>query len=66
MPVFFDISRYLRDNQFDIVWGYHPARDPPQMDPQEQIFLTAQTRVPGFYDISRYLNRQYFNRVPTT
>ena len=30
--VFFDISRYLRDKCFDLVWGCHPQAN-PHMDP---------------------------------
>ena len=51
----FDISRYLTDKYFDIVWGCHPSGDPPKWTPQKLIFWTAQLRVPMFYDISRYL-----------
>ena len=41
VPVFLDISRYLRDKYFDIIWGYHsPRRPPPNGPPQKQIFLT--------------------------
>ena len=40
VPVFLDISRYLRDKYFDIIWGYHPPGDPPNGPPQKQIFLT--------------------------
>ena len=35
--LFFDISRYLIDKYFDIVWGATP-QGPPQMDPQKSIF----------------------------
>ena len=40
---FFHISRYLKDNSFDIVWQYHPHRD------SSKIFLEW-PRVP-FYSI---------------
>ena len=33
-PVFFDISRYLKDQFFDIVWGCHSPRNP-----QKIVFL---------------------------
>ena len=33
----FDISTYLRDKYFGIVWGYSPSRN-PQTDPQNQFF----------------------------
>ena len=33
--MFFDISRYLRGNNFDIVWGYHP---PGNATPKYQFF----------------------------
>ena len=40
--VLFDISRYLTDKYFDIVWGCHiPPRGPPQMDPPKIIFRMA-------------------------
>ena len=35
---FFDISRYLTDKYFDIVWGCHPPPGTPQTDPQKSIF----------------------------
>ena len=59
MPVFYDISRYLTDKYFDIVWGCHPPRDPPK----NQFFLWFNLRVPVFYDISRYLPDKYFDIV---
>ena len=34
----FDISRYLTDKYFDIVWGCDPPLGTPQMDPQKSIF----------------------------
>ena len=41
--VVFDISRYLTDNYFDIVWGCHPPRGPPrepsQMGPPKKQFF---------------------------
>ena len=42
VPVLFDISGYLTDKYFDIVWGWHLPGDPfkwtPQMEPQKSIF----------------------------
>ena len=40
MPVFFDISRYLRGKYFDRVWGTNPA-ETPQMDPPKINFLNG-------------------------
>ena len=57
MPVFYDISIYLTDKYFEVVWGCPPG------DPQKSIFSTAQARVPLFYDISRYLTKKYFDIV---
>ena len=61
---FYDISRYLTDKYFDIVWGCHPpSRGTPKWTPQKSIFWTAQLRVPVCFDISRYLTDKYFDRV---
>ena len=38
MLLFFDISRYLTDKYFDIVWGCHPPRTPPNGPPKNQFF----------------------------
>ena len=38
VPVFYDISRYLTDKYFDIVWECHPPRDPPKWNPKNQFF----------------------------
>ena len=35
-PVMFDISRYLPDKEFDIIWRY--PRDPPIGRPKTQFF----------------------------
>ena len=35
---FFDFSRYLTDNYFDISWGYHPPWGPPKRTPKNQLF----------------------------
>ena len=37
----FDISRYLTDKYFDIVWGCHAPRGHPQMDPPKINFLNG-------------------------
>ena len=64
VPVCYDISRYLTDKYFDIVWGcHHPPGDPPKWTPKKSIFWMAQARVPVFYDISRYLTDKYFDIV---
>ena len=63
VPVFYDISRYLIDKYFDIVWGCHALGDPPNGLAKNQCFLTAQLRVPVFYDISIYLTDKYFDIV---
>ena len=36
--VVFDISRYLTDKYFDIVWGCHLPGNPPKWTPQKLIF----------------------------
>ena len=38
VPVCFDISIYLTDKYFDIVWGCHPPRGPPNGSPKNQFF----------------------------
>ena len=62
VPVCFDISRYLTNKYFDIVWGCHPPGTSPNGPPKNIIFWTAQLRIPVFYDIIRYLTDKYFNR----
>ena len=59
--MFYDISRYFLDKYFDIVWGCHPPGDPPNEPLQKSIFLTAQARVPVFYDIRRDLTDKLFD-----
>ena len=36
--LFFDISRYLTDKYFDIVWGATPPGTPPNGPPKNQFF----------------------------
>ena len=60
--VVFDISRYLTDKYFDIVWGCHPPK-PLQMDPPKINFLNGSTWVLVCFDISRYLTNKYFDIV---
>ena len=36
-PVFFDISSYLREKYFYVIWGYHPPQE-PKWTPQNQFF----------------------------
>ena len=54
----FDISRYLADKYFDIVWRY--PRRPPQNQFFERLNLGCH-----FFDISRYLREKYFDIVRT-
>ena len=61
--VLFDISRYLTDKYFDIVWRYHLPVDPHKWTSQKSIFWMAQARVLLFFDISRYLTQKYFDIV---
>ena len=63
MPVLFDISSYLTDKYFDIVWGCHHPGDPFKWTSQTSIFWMAQARVLLFFDISRYLTDKYFDIV---
>ena len=42
VTVFFDISKYLRDKYFDIVWEYHLPWA-AQMDPKKINFLNDLT-----------------------
>ena len=64
MPVFFDNSRYLTEQYFDIVWGYstHPPgtshMDPPKIKILNGLILGA-----SFLDIDRYLTDKYFDIV---
>ena len=62
---FFDISKYLTDKYFEIVWGYQP----PKIDPPKINFLKGSTNISvdidlflciSFY-ISRYLTDKYFD-----
>ena len=34
VPVFYDISRYLTDKYFGVVWGCHQPGDPPNGPPK--------------------------------
>ena len=63
VPVFYDISRYLTDKYFEIVWGCHPQGPPHEWTPKNQIFRTAQLRVPVYFDIKKYLTDKYFDIV---
>ena len=56
--MFFDISRYLRDKYFDIVWGCHPPGTP-----KNQFFEWLQLEFYFFFDISRYITEKYFDIV---
>ena len=39
VPVCFDVSRYLTDKYFDIVWGCQPPQGtPPNEPPKNQFF----------------------------
>ena len=61
--MFDDISRYLTEKYFGLLWGCHILLGTPQMEPQKSNFSTAQARVPVFFDISRYLTDKYFDKV---
>ena len=63
VPVFYDISRYLTDKYFDIVWNATPPPGTPQMDPPKINFLNGSARLLLFFDISRYLTDKYFDIV---
>ena len=63
VPVFYDISRYLTDKYFGIVWGCHAPGDPPKWTPQKSIFCRAQAKVAVFYGIRRYLTDKFFDIV---
>ena len=52
VPVFFDISRYLRNKYFDMVWGYHPLGDLPKWIPKNEFF-NGLTKGASFFYISR-------------
>ena len=60
--MFFDISRYLTDKYFDIVWGCHPPGTPPNVPPKIN-FLISSTWVPVCFDIRRYLTDKYSDIV---
>ena len=51
VPVCFDISRYLTDKYFVIVWRHHPP-----VTSQQSIFLMVQAKVPVCFDIIRYFD----------
>ena len=64
MPVLFDISGYLKDKYFDIVWGYYDPWEPPQINPSKnQFFEPRNFGCQFFFDISRYLIGKYFDIV---
>ena len=47
--VFFDISRYLTEKYFDIVWGCHPLLgDPPTRPLKNQLFEWLKLRYQCF------------------
>ena len=54
----FDISRYLTDKYFDIVWG-----GPPNGPFKNQFFERLKVEFYFFFDISRYLTDKYFDIV---
>ena len=41
VPVCFDISRYLTNKYFDIVWWCHPPGDPPNEPPKNQFLNSS-------------------------
>ena len=62
MPVFFDISKYLEEKYFVVVWGYHLPRRPPQNGPSKnQFFEGLNLRCLCFFYISRYLRDKYLD-----
>ena len=50
VPVFYDISKYLMDKCFDIVWGYLPKNSPHQ----NSIFGMAKARKLTVFNIIKY------------
>ena len=54
--MFFDVSRYLRDKCFDMVWGYHPIRGPQKIN-----FYLPRVGALVFFDISRFLGDKFFD-----
>ena len=69
MLLLFDISRYLTDKYFDIVWGATSPLGTPHIDPPKINFLNGLIiRVPAefspvCFDISKYLTDKYFDIV---
>ena len=65
--LFFDISRYLTDKYFDIVWECHPPRELPQMDSKNQFFERLNLECQCFMislDISQTNILTYSSGVP--
>ena len=56
--MFFDISRYLRNKYFDVVWGYQPPRGLPKIN-----FEMARAGALLFFDISTFLRDKSFDIV---
>ena len=59
--VCFDITRYLTDKYFDIIWRCHLPRDPPNGPPKNQFFEWLKLGWQFCFDISRYLTDKYFH-----
>ena len=59
----FDISRYLIDKYFDMIWSITPSGDPPQMDLPKINFFSGLNLGASFFDISRYLTNKHFETV---
>ena len=59
----YDISKYLSDKYFDIVWGATPPGTPQIDPPKNQFFERLNLRVPMFYDTNRYLTHERFDIV---
>ena len=57
----FNISTYPRNKCYGIVWGVTPRGFPQNGPPKKFIFCLAQTRLPVFFDINRYLTDTYFD-----
>ena len=51
VPVFYDISRYLTDKYFDIVWGYLRKNSPTRNKPPEIYFFEWLKLLNKYFDI---------------
>ena len=60
---FFYIDRYLRDVYFDLVWGYHPPRNPPNGPPKDQFLNSLKLRCQFFLLYQQILNAHSLKRA---